>query len=143
LKPPLFTALQPADASASRLVQQINAKSARSAAKKIAAERIEAAPRVVQHRRNPISPHPRGSNPIRRSHIAVADARHKPSNMSRSGSCTPSVTLYTGVSVKWIFRPLREFCVLEFDPQRQISHSIVNKLLAQFFELISLWILKR
>jgi hypothetical protein len=45
------------------------------------AERIEAAPRVVQYRRNSISPHPRGSSPIRRSHIAVADARHKPSNI--------------------------------------------------------------
>jgi len=50
LNPPVFTAPQPADASASRLVPRINATSARSAAKKIAAERIGAAPGVLQHR---------------------------------------------------------------------------------------------
>jgi hypothetical protein len=38
-------------------VPQINAASARSSAKKIMAERIDGAPRV-QHRWNPISPHP-------------------------------------------------------------------------------------
>ena len=57
LNPPLLTALQPGDASASRLVPQINTASASSSEKKIMAERIEGAPRV-RHRWNPISPHP-------------------------------------------------------------------------------------
>ena len=42
LKPPVFTALQPVDASASRLMPQNHAKSTRSAIKQITADRIEA-----------------------------------------------------------------------------------------------------
>ena len=71
LNPPLLTASQPGDASASRLVPQINAASVRSSAKKIMTERIEGAPRVLQHRRNLISPHPKAAA-ILGGHIAGA-----------------------------------------------------------------------
>ncbi len=56
LNPPVFTASQPADASASRFVPQTNAPSARSNAKKVATERVGATQRVLQHGRKPISP---------------------------------------------------------------------------------------
>jgi hypothetical protein len=63
--------LQPGDASASRLVPQINAASVRSSAKKIMTERIGGAPRVLQHRWNLISPHPKAAA-ILGGHIAGA-----------------------------------------------------------------------